>query len=290
MFGSHAKKKKENKMRTLIIAGLAALALIMTGCDNETTRYVEVEVEVDNPPAVPQGVYSVTGDGAVYIYWLPVQDEDLSYYRIWWSPDDDLYEFMATTTNEYYIDTDVDNGATYYYAVSAVDEAGNESELSYETVFDTPRPEGLVLLNDFNEVAATSGYDFSAQQRVPYNFSSADIYLEYDAFLGTFFINVADVNTDIQDMGYTYDFDDIGYSPSEGWSSIGWTEVIDRHTYIIWTNDNHFAKLRVININGTSSVEFQWAYQTDTGNPELARPQHDEDYLKRTIDGMIIIK
>ena len=109
-------------------------------------------------------------------------------------------------------------------------------------------------------------------------------------FLGTFFINVADVNTDIQDMGYTYDFDDIGYSPSEGWSSIGWTEVIDRHTYIIWTNDNHFAKLRVININGTSSVEFQWAYQTDTGNPELARPQHDEDYLKRTIDGMIIIK
>ncbi|MEW5924598.1 MAG: hypothetical protein AB1746_11480 [Candidatus Zixiibacteriota bacterium] len=275
-------------MKTIVITGIAILTLLMAGCEKETTRYIEVPVAEDLPPAVPQGVYSITGNEAVYIYWLPVQDDDLAYYRVWWSPDDDLYELMGTTTNEYYFDYEVNNGETYYYAVSAVDDAGHESALSYETVFDTPRPEGATLLTDFYQVSSTSGFDFSAQARVPYNSIAADIYLEFDPGLQTFFINVGDVNTDIQDMGYTYDFDEIGYSPGDGWSAVGWSEIILYHTYIIWTNDNHFAKIRVININGTSSVEFQWAYQTAYANPELARPQHDEDYLKRTIEGIII--
>lgn len=275
-------------MRTLIVTGIALLTLLIAGCDNETTKYIEVPVVEDLAPAVPQGVYSITGDEAVYIYWLPVQDEDLAYYRVWWSPDDDVYELMGTATNEYYFDYEVNNGVTYYYAVSAVDDAGNESALSYETVFDTPRPEGATLLTDYNQVSSTSGFDFSAQARVSGGSVEADIYLDYDVGLQTFFINVGDENTDIQDMGYTYDFDEIGYSPGDGWSAVGWSEIILYHTYIIWTNDNHFAKIRVIKINGTSSVEFQWAYQTDYANQELARPQHDEDYLKRTIDGIII--
>jgi len=278
-------------MKTMFITAIMVLALLIAGCEDETTKYIEVPVEIDVDPAVPQGVYSITGDGIVYIYWLPVQDDDLDYYRVWWSPDDDEYTFMANTTDEFYFDSDVDNGETYFYAVSAVDLAGNESELSYETVFDTPRPEGLVMLTDFFDVEETSGFDFSTAQRVPYNFSTADIYLEYDAGLGTFFINVGDEYTDIQDMGYTYDFDDIGYSPDDGWSAVGWSEVILGHTYIIWTEDDHFAKIRVLAVNGISSVEFQWAYQTsssDLGRPELARPQHDEDYLRHTIDGIII--
>jgi len=275
-------------MRTLIIATITILALMTAGCENETTKYIEVPVEVDNPPAVPQGVYSITGNEAVYIYWLPVQDEDLNHYEVYWSPDDGDYFFVASTTDEYYIDTDVDNGDTYYYAVLAVDDAGQESALSYETVFDTPRPEGFVTLTDFGLAASTSGFDFSSAQRVPYNFGTVDVYLEYDAFLGTFFLNVGDINTDIQDMGYTYDFADIGWSPLDGWSAVGWSEVILFHTYIIWTNDNHFAKLRVTSIDGSSSVHFEWAYQTAVANQELARPQHDDDYLKRTIDGIII--
>ncbi len=37
------------------------------------------------------------------------------------------------------------NGQTRFLAVSAIDRAGNESALSYDTVFDTPRPEGTRL-------------------------------------------------------------------------------------------------------------------------------------------------
>nr|MBN2277728.1 fibronectin type III domain-containing protein [candidate division Zixibacteria bacterium] len=270
-------------MKRLLTSIIILSAVILTGCDDETVRYI------DNTPAVPQGVYSITGDNAVYIYWLPVQDDDLDYYRVWWSPDDDVYELMATTDDEYYIDTDVENGTTYYYAVSAVDRAGQESALSYETVFDTPRPEGTNLfMADFHQMPEDAGYDFSEETTLDYNDDNADVYLEYDDNLETFFLYVTDVTTDIQDVGYTYDFDEIGYAPDGGWSAVGWTEVIEGHTYIIWTRDNHFAKLRAYNFVGAAGVQFQWAYQTAEGNPELARPQHDDNYLKRTINGTII--
>ena len=82
-------------MKKLIIAILMISAVALIGCDDETVRYI------DNPPATPQGVYSVTGNDTVFIYWLPVQDEDFDYYRVWWSPDDDVYELMTTTRNEY---------------------------------------------------------------------------------------------------------------------------------------------------------------------------------------------
>ena len=116
-------------MKKLVILAAAIFAFGMIGCEEETTtRYIEV----DNPPAVPQGVYSVTGDEAVYIFWLPVQDADLSHYKVWWSDEaDGIYELMGTSPNESYVDFDVVNGVTYFYAVSAVDRAGNESELSY---------------------------------------------------------------------------------------------------------------------------------------------------------------
>jgi hypothetical protein len=90
-------------------------------------------------------------------------------------------------------------------------------------------------------------------------------------------------------MGYTESFDDISYSPTDGWSSVGWSEIILGHTYIIWTSDNHFAKLRVTGIAAPYSVRFDWGYQVDPGNPELARPQHDDSYL-RQIKGLTIIK
>ena len=42
-----------------------------------------------------------------------------------------------------YVDDDVRNGSTYFYAVSAYDYDANESELTPEQVYDTPRPSGI---------------------------------------------------------------------------------------------------------------------------------------------------
>jgi hypothetical protein len=272
---------------TIILMAITMMAL--AGCNEETTRYIEI----DRAPAIPQGVYSVTGDGEVFISWLHVQDEDLSHYNVWWSPDDNTFELVGSTEENFFVDNDVDNGTTYFYAVSAVDNAGNESELSMETVFDTPRPEGenLILLDRYTN-CALSGFDFSTQTIVACDSTVADIYIDYDIGLGSFFLNVGDTLaalTDIQDMGFTYDFDEIGYAPDTtvGWSDVGWLEIIEGHTYVIWTADDHFAKLRVTNI-GFPLVVFQWAYQVDQSNPELARPHHDDNYLDRTIRGTII--
>jgi len=81
----------------------------------------------------------------------------------------------------------------------------------------------------------------------------------------------------IQDMGYTSEWDNIGYGPPAGWSEPGVVEVILDHTYTILTDDNHYAKMRVIDIDDDGMVRLQWAYQEDTGNPELAPPSGVSD-------------
>ncbi|MEO0156993.1 MAG: hypothetical protein ABIL07_07755, partial [candidate division WOR-3 bacterium] len=70
--------------------------------------------------------------------------------------------------------------------------------------------------------------------------------------------------------GYTASFDEIGYAPDDGWSPTGIVEAIVGHTYVIWTWDNHFAKIRVASLK-PGYVIFDWAYQVDPGNPELVR-------------------
>lgn len=282
-------------MRTLVLITMIA-ALSLLGCENETTRYIEVEVpvEVDNPPSTPQGVFSVTGNGKVTIIWLSVQDEDLDHYEVWWSPDDNVFSYVGSTPDTFYVDEDVDNGTTYFYAVLAVDAAGNESELSRESVFDTPRLDGKnIFIYSMNTDPDKSGFDFTTQSIVPYDSTVADFYIDYDVGLQAMFINVgvflADY-TDIQDMGFTYSFDEIGYAPDTtvGWSEVGWLELLEGHTYVIWTADNHFAKIRVTSISKPIGILFDWAYQEATGNPELARPQHDDNYLNRTISGTLL--
>src|SRR5438094_308007 len=70
------------------------------------------------------------------------------------------------------------NGVTYWYAVSAYDLAGNESDLSVENVHDTARPAGtgLVLHAVSDEPGQFAGYDFSAFQRKLSTDAATDIF------------------------------------------------------------------------------------------------------------------
>jgi hypothetical protein len=88
-------------------------------------------------------------------------------------------------------------------------------------------------------------------------------------------------------MGFTESFDDIDYAPQTGWSENGWAEIIAGHTYVVWTRDLHYAKLRVTSI-GSDFVNIRWAYQLDQDNPELIargditlKPVHGSEYLKK---------
>lgn len=279
-------------MKTVFVTIIAMIAgLMIAGCDNNdcvtcTDRIVYVYDE-DVPPPVPQGVYSITRDEAVLLYWLPVDDVngDFKTYVVYRSDFADTgYWEIGRTTAEYFVDDSVTNGHKYYYAVSSMDVDGNLSDLSYEYVFDTPRPQGTnMTLVDFNVQPQYAGFDFANQQVVDYLAPACDVFLEYFPGDDVFYFNVANVNTDIQDMGYTADFDEISYAPLYGWSHNGWCEVILNHTYVIWTADNHFAKVRVTAIN-SQNVIFDWAYQVAIGNPEL-KPvvERSADYLRHPL-------
>lgn len=248
--------------RIWIAVGLCLVMAAGTGCD----RFCD-----DDPPGVPTGLRSVTGDGCVWLRWHPNSERDLIGYRVYRNTEPGgYYEHIASTRYASFTDRDVRNGATYYYAVSAYDEDGNESGLSKETVFDTPRPEGYgLVLRDYTTCPEEAGYNFSEYDVIPYDDPAADIYFEYDWEWDIAYLNIGHSNTDIQDFGYTDDLDDVNYAPELGWSNLGWVEAIVGHAYIIWTWDNHFAKIRIDEM-GDGWICCDWAYQIDPGNGELA--------------------
>lgn len=263
------------KKRTGILLMVASLSLM--GCESDNIIYV-----TDTYPTKPTGVTSTTADGAVFLYWDPNGEPDLDFYRVYSGPEAvGQFDLIGTTSTESFVDNQVVNGQTYYYAISAVNTAGQESELSVENVFDTPRPEGYGLtLYDLAVQPSMSGFDLSAFQRLPFDDPNVDIYIDQDVSLGLLYINAANDTTDLQDMGYTDNLDDITWSPDAGWSPVGWAQVIEGHTYVIWTDDNHYAKLRAVTVASTWA-QFDWAYQVDPGNPELVKPAHESGYLGR---------
>lgn len=246
---------------------LAMVGLLgATGCHDESTTPVAVNL----PPHRVDGVYSVTGDQEVTIYWRPNQEDDISYYTVYRNNQPTgTFTLIGTTAGTQFVDQDVANGATYYYAVAAVDFSGLESaELSYENVFDTPRPEGFdAVLTNANIDDAASGWDFSAFANRASIDARTDIY--YVAANGSFLVYVP-LDTRIQDTGYVA-LRDVDFAPPAGWSTDGIVEAIVGHSYIVLTRDNHYAKFEVTS-RGSNGMTMDWAYQVDTGNPELVKP------------------
>jgi hypothetical protein len=268
MLGQHTKRAIPTLALGLTLGGL-------TGC-TETVVTEPVPVPVVDPcPVVspPVGLYSVTGDHEVTILWIPVLPELVTEFIVYRAPTPEgPYVAIGGTRNDFFVDAGLANGYTYFYAVSAVDPCGYESQLSYEIAFDTPRPEGFdaAIYDADGENWRRSGWDFDLYRAVPWDAPSADIYLLYTT--DTVLLVAADQYTDIQDAGFI-GFDDMDWAPEGGWSPTGTAEVIPGHVFVVWTRDDNFAKVRAIDV-GYGRLIFDWAYQVATGNPELSpRPQ-----------------
>lgn len=253
------------------LAILIGAIVLLAGCDDTTAP------RDTNPPAAPRGLFSTTGDHSVVLEWLSNTERDVAGYRVYAAtcaagPGCPYERVGATADTRYRVDG-LANGATRFFAVAAYDRAGNESALSYEDVFDTPRPEGfdLVLRNALDRPDA-SGYDFSGYAVRSWDDEQTDIYFATSSGVPYMFTPFAD--TDIQDAGYARTLDAVDYAPDAGWSPSGSVELILGHCYVVWTHDDHYAKLRVTAVS-EPRVTVDWAYQVDTGNRELkARPTH----------------
>jgi len=267
----------------LLGAGLLAVVLCFSGCEKECVSCLD-----DTPPAVPTNVFSVTGDGRITIFWSYLEyphHQDLEKYLVWRDDDGDGgFDFRGEVPvdqpfDEFtycFVDEEVVNGFDYEYAVSAMDAAGNESELSYETVIDTPRPAGYSLeLHDYLTSVDSSlcGFDFSQLQfgRLdPTPPTLADILVAFEGGI-PFVYSARPGNVRLQDYG-TIALEWVDWAPADGYSSAGRAELILGHSYVVEIAESllelNYAKFEVVAI-GPSSVLLDWAYQPVVGLPEL---------------------
>ncbi|MBP7460610.1 MAG: hypothetical protein KBA26_04930 [Candidatus Delongbacteria bacterium] len=266
------------KLRLSLPVSFAMLALIsLSACvvedydDDHHDHHGVVDSDYC-PPAIPRGLYSVTHDGYIVLAWLPVQDYDLAGYNVYYAYQaEGPYQKIAYTQDTVYYDEDVRNGITYFYAVTAVDRSGNESDLSPELIYDTPRPEGSdVILYNFELKPAEGGFNFASGERISADSPLADIRFSCIVQSNYFFVQIINTQTQIQDFGYCLSLDQVNYAPDKGWSQIGEVEAIAGHAYVMWTADNHFAKFWIREVN-SSFIRLDWAYQIDPGNPELMK-------------------
>lgn len=235
----------------------------MTACNiNEPVTVID-----RTPPAQPTGLVVLNGDQRVDIFWDANREHDLAGYNVYYAYSyNGKYTLLGSTQNTSFIDDGASNGVTYYYAVTAFDYNGNESELSTDAAYATPRPEGFnQSISDYRRFPDNAGYSFSEYSVVPYDDQAADFF--YENYQGTLYLDVWQ-DSDIQDMGATQDIYDIPYAPADGWSPTKDVLVHLGHTYVIWTWDNHFAKVRISAITNDRIV-FDWAYQLVQGNREL---------------------
>lgn len=268
-------------MRKAIPILLVFVVLGLAGCDDGTTTAPRDVT----PPAAPRGLFSVTGDGQATLQWLANTESDVTGYRLYEAPcasgTSCPYDRIGSTSATQFVVTGLANGVTRYFAVAAVDRAGNESPLSYENVFDTPRPAGTAALNNFVNGTAGAGWDFSAFTAKASSDPTVDIYYGYNGSVNQMF--TPDVLTNIQDAGYASSLDAVDFAPNAGWSPTGTVELIPGHCYVVWTRDDRYAKFRVTGLS-SSQVSFDWGYQTALGNPELrARPSRSESPTPRPV-------
>ena len=73
----------------------------------------------------------------------------------------------------------------------------------------------------------------------------------------------------LQDAGVTEGgISQLDFAPREGWLFGQSVELVTKHTFVIWTSDDHYAKVYVRDVSN-DSVLLDWAYQIDPGNREL---------------------
>jgi hypothetical protein len=221
------------------------------------------------PPVPPEGIQALALDNAVELSWLPNPEPDVAGYKVWVSDTyDGRYHVIGSTDGRKFVDYGASNGIRTYYGVTAYDYDRNESELSTDVVYATPRPEGYgVKIYDYLSSPGTAGYDFSTYSIGNYNDDYTDFFFE--STNGHFYLDVWK-DSDIQDTGYTRSLYEIAVAPAAGWSPSKYVEAIVGHTYVIWTWDDHYAKVRVREVTA-SRITFDWTYQVAKSNPELKR-------------------
>ncbi len=142
-------KARRLRISFLLLLGLVAVSFI--GCS-------EITSPADNfPPEKPKNFTLIGGgDGQVHFRWERNIEPDLKAYRLYRSENSlSNFSLLVEITQTEYVDRFLDYDSTYYYYLSAVDNAGNESTTT--NIIDiqplnlsAPQPPSRLIVSGFN--------------------------------------------------------------------------------------------------------------------------------------------
>jgi predicted phage tail protein len=98
-------------------------------------------------PSAPRELKATAGSASVQLSWLaPASDggSPITHYRVWRGSNATVLSFLGNSTGTSYIDSSVENGKTYYYHVTAVNDVGEGANST--TVSASPTADDTLLL------------------------------------------------------------------------------------------------------------------------------------------------
>jgi hypothetical protein len=100
--------------------------------ESSPSPIVSVTVSDIYPPEIPANLVTFKGADHLFLTWKASGDTDLSHYRIYRkTTEEGEFTLLADqVTGNQYKDKDVKKGTLYFYALTAVDKKGNESQFS----------------------------------------------------------------------------------------------------------------------------------------------------------------
>ncbi len=116
------------------------LIAVLKTAESEPSPIVTITPKDEFPPAVPAGLTSLAGLNTIELSWDRNTEEDLKGYRMYRALDAGLFQPIADLLEgPAYSDKAIMPGKKYRYAVSAIDQSGNESTKSEPIEITAPQ-------------------------------------------------------------------------------------------------------------------------------------------------------
>ena len=264
---------------------------LRSGAEAASDDAIRVSIPQPTPPPVPGQLAVVALDHANYVHWSDGarNASDFSFYRVYLKAANGTSYVLGETDSEGFLDLLAENGLSYTYFVSAVDEDGHESAGSVAAK-GTPRPDYQAeWMYDWFDRPASSGFRFrtSDQDNPIVSGSDAARHFRLETDADGWWL-VPGTNTDIYPSSWTTtalkcgpaadaECTDVSRAPTAGYvhDDIG---LEPQSSYVLRVRgddgQSHYGVIRVTMLgsdqNGDALMIFDWAYQLQAGSPDLA--------------------
>ena len=262
---------------------------IETGAEAASPHSVEVYVPSPQPPPTPTALDAVALDGAVYLHWPDdgAAAEDFAVYRVY-TVSREIY-LLGESDSPAFLDAVANNGTTFEYFVTSVDDLGHES-LGSHLVSATPRPDYTgELAYAYSDVPGSSAFRFQETDRTQavIDGDSRDRHFRIYADDDRLWFGLGER---VRVHGQIRATSALACGPGADADCTSWDEAPELgyleedvaieagYTYIFHVpgddGEMRYGAVRVTHYSSCPDddrfVIFDWAYQTQAGNPHLS--------------------